>query len=52
MTVKELVKELSKYPEDMPVHILASYDDGFGWAGGTIQYIEKEDKVYLCNDGG
>ena len=29
MTVKELIKELSKYPEDMPVHILASYDDGY-----------------------
>lgn len=52
MTVKELIEELSKYPEDMLVHILASYDEGFGHAGGTIQYIEKEDVVYLCNDDG
>lgn len=52
MTVKELIEELGKYPEDMIVHMLVSYDDGFGHAGGTIQYIEKEDMVYLCNDEG
>ena len=50
MTVKELIKELNKYPEDMTVYMLVSYDDGLGHAGGTIQYIEKEDMVYLCNN--
>lgn len=50
MTVKKLIKELSKYPEDMVVYMLVSYDEGFGYAGGTIQYIEKEDVIYLCND--
>lgn len=50
MTVKELIEELSKCPEDMTVCMLVSYDNGFGHAGGTIQYIEKEDKIYLCND--
>lgn len=52
MTVKELIEELSKCPEDMTVYMLVSYDDGFCQAGGTIKYIEKEYMVYLCNDDG
>lgn len=50
MTVKELIEELSKYPENMTVYMSVYYDDGFGHAGGTIQYIDKGDMVYLCND--
>ena len=55
MTVRELIKELQKYPEDMSVQILASYDCGYGYAGGEIQYIEKDNIEYavnLCNDEG
>lgn len=39
----------------MEVNIVASYDAGFGTAGGEILYVVKEDSdniVYLCNDNG
>ena len=55
MTVKELIEKLSEFPNDMDVKIMASYDDGFGTAGGKIQYVVKEDvdnTIYLCNDEG
>lgn len=54
MTIKELINELNQYPEDTTVCIMASYDDGFGCAGGEIQNVEKEsnvDIVYLINYG-
>ena len=53
MTVREVINELEKYPDDMDVQIMASYDCGFAWAGGRIQYIEKDDREYavnLCNE--
>ena len=49
MKLRELIEELNKYPNDMFVKIIASYDEGFGHAGGTIQYIEKEDNT-ICLD--
>ena len=52
MTVKELIEELNKCPENMPVHIHISYDDGFCWACGEVLHIEKDDVVYLINDEG
>ena len=54
MTVKELIKKLSECPEDAVVTILASYDDGYGTAGGDISDVEHETvtgSVYLiAND--
>lgn len=55
MKVRELIEKLNEFPSDMEVNIMASYDDGFGTAGGEIQYIVREDSdntVYLCNDNG
>ena len=55
MTIKELIEKLKEYPEDMYVRVSATYDYGFGCAGGEVQYIEKdrlEYAVVLCNDEG
>ena len=54
MTVRELINELEKYPDDMDVEIYASYDAGWSCAGGKIQYIEKnlDYSISLCNDEG
>lgn len=40
MTVKELIEELKMYPEDMRVRVEATYDLGYGLAGGKFQYIK------------
>ena len=45
MTVKELIAILQMYPEDCIVEILASYDDGFGTAGGKITQVSCENGV-------
>jgi methionine synthase II (cobalamin-independent) len=55
MKVKELIEKLKEYSEDMNVEIWASYDCGFGSAGGKIQFIEQDnDKnaIVLCNEEG
>ncbi len=49
MTIKELIEELQKYPSNMYVKILASYDCGYGYAGGYIESIEKDDIEYAIN---
>ena len=55
MTIKELIERLKQYPEDTIVEISATYDCGFGSAGGEVQYIEQYDykhAIVLCNDEG
>lgn len=55
MTIKELIEKLKEYPEDMFVRVSATYDCGFGCAGGEVQHIEKdkfEYAVILCTDEG
>ena len=53
MKVFELIEELQKYPRNAEVVMLCSYDEGFCYAGGTVQYFELNDmELYLCNDEG
>ena len=55
LTIKELIEKLSEYPEDMFVKVSAEYDCGFGWAGGHVTYVEKDQFEYavvLGNDEG
>lgn len=55
MTIKELIAKLKEYPEDMRVKVSATYDCGFGLAGGEAQYIEQdrvEYAVVLCSEEG
>jgi hypothetical protein len=55
ITIKELIEKLSEYPEDMFVKVSAEYDCGFGWAGGHVTYVEKDQFEYavmLGNDEG
>lgn len=49
MTIKELIEKLKEYPEDMSVKIYATYDEGFGLAGGAVQYIEKDGFDYAVS---
>lgn len=39
MTVKQLIKELSRFPQDMKVKVLAEYDAGFAWAGDDVDEV-------------
>lgn len=53
MTVKELVEELSKYPDHMEVKIMASYSQMYEIPIGTVvssdEWIEDEPvAVWLC----
>lgn len=51
MTVKELIDELKKYPEDKQIIMMCTYDGGCGLAGGSeIQIIEETDRIKLYND--
>lgn len=53
MTVKELIYELSKYPDDLQVAMICTYDCGFGTAGGSKIEVGLDadcDEVYLYND--
>lgn len=43
MTVNELIEVLKCHPGDYKVRVYASYDDGFGTAGGEIDYVERND---------
>lgn len=55
ITIKELIEKLMEYPEDMFVKVSATYDCGFGAAGGNVNYIEQDKSDYavvLCNDEG
>lgn len=42
MTVRELIEELKKYPQDIPATIECSYDCGACLAGGDIQGISLD----------
>jgi hypothetical protein len=44
MTVKELINELQKVPEDWPICI----DDHMGFIEANEQVIKVEKKVYIC----
>ncbi len=44
MTVKELIDELQKVPEDWPICI----DDNMGFIEANEHIIEVEKKVYIC----
>ena len=54
MTIKNLIEILKQYPDDMQVKISATYDCGYGRAGGNIEYIKKDEyennAIILCND--
>ena len=51
MTVRELIKEIEKFPPDMPVEIICTFDLGFGIAGGSrIEVLDRGDHVELFND--
>lgn len=39
MTVKQLIEELSRFPQDMKVNVLAEYDCGFAWAGDDVDEV-------------
>lgn len=55
ITVRELIEKLKEYPEDMFVKVSATYDCGFGSAGGNVNYIEQDKfdyAVVLGNDEG
>ena len=49
MTIRELIEELQKYPDDMVVQVYATYDYGYGLAGGPIRNIKKDDVEYAVN---
>ncbi len=40
MTVKQLIKELRRFPLDMEVKVAAEYDAGFAWAGDDVDKVE------------
>ena len=44
MTVKELINELQKVPEDWPICI----DDHMGFIEANERVIKVEKKVYIC----
>lgn len=53
MTVKELICELSKYPDNLQVAVICTYDCGFGTAGGSEIEVGLDadgDEVYLYNN--
>ena len=41
MTVKQLIKELKQFPENLPVKVLAEYDGGFAWAGDHVDEVNR-----------
>ncbi len=52
VTIKKLIEELKKYPEDTAVEIFSTFDCGHGFAGGWIEeidYCEDKKKVTLLN---
>lgn len=40
MTVAELIEELKKYPQDLPVAVGAPYDCGYGFTYGFVDELE------------
>ena len=45
MTVKELKKELEKFDDNLPIEIWATFDCGYGWAGGKDIYLTVENNA-------
>ena len=45
MIVKQLIKELSRFPQDMKVKVLAEYDAGFAWAGDDVDEVAIKQHV-------
>ena len=43
MTVSELIEVLKCHPGNYKVYVYADYDDGFGTAGGEVEYVERND---------
>lgn len=49
MTVKELIKQLEKMPQDLPVYY---YDSDNGWCTPQIQYIKNAVKNIYNKEAG
>ena len=50
-TVESLINELSKYPKDSKVIILAPYDDGLCVAGGEIvEIVQEKGEIYIITN--
>lgn len=49
MTVKELIEQLEKMPQDLPVYY---YDGDNGWCAPQVQYIENAVKSIYNKEAG
>ena len=47
MKVRDLIKELSNYPEDSNIVIKFDYDMGYAWGMGPVLEITEDPEGYV-----